>query len=268
MIGLEEHFAYKANACIGIFNSIIFFLIQYYMWRAVFDSANGVFHDITEEKYIMYLFSGILISQVTNHTVDRKLFLDIKTGNIAFRLLKPLGLVKQLFLSALGRQIGLVLSFVPLLIIISHYFLLSFCLSSNLYYFIISTILALILSFQISFLFGLLAFYTTNTWGLYLLRLNLFPILSGQIIAISVLKSMSENLDGLLAGIAGCLYAISYITPLQSTFNTPSGIASEIIQGNAVLFHIFLQIFWIFLIGIFVNRIELTLLRTYEIQGS
>jgi len=137
-------------------------------------------------------------------------------------------------------------------------------------------LLAFILSFQISVLYGLLALWTTNTWGLYLLRSNLFPVLSGQVIALGLLyqvftQGISTDFggySGLLENIAQTFYWLAYSLPLQAIYYTPSGIVSGLINGSEVWSHLLIQLVWIIAIACLIQPAINRLSRKLDIQGA
>ena len=261
-------FAYKLNTLIGLFTQLVSFFIQYYLWLAVFKSHQGDFFGLEQGQYLTYICGGLLIGQLTQHGTDRALSMAIRTGDVIFNLVRPLNIVLQMFAAALGRQAAMGYTLLPLLVVFLIYVDLTTLNAAQLGYFTISLGLAFVLSFQVSFLFGLIAFYTTNTWGLYLLRMNLFPILSGQIIAVSMLAGIAQTGEGLLSMVSGIFYWLAYATPLQATFFTPSSILSGMMVGQEMWLHMGLQVCWILLLLVLSSRLFNNLISKFNIQGA
>ena len=157
-----EVFAYKLNTLIGLFTQLVSFFIQYYLWSAVFNSNEGDFFGIDQAQYLTYICGGLLIGQLTQHGTDRTLSVSIRTGDVIFNLVRPVSFVLQMFSEALGRQAAMAYTLVPLLIVFLIYVDLDTINASQLLYFSVTMVLAFILSFQVSILFGLIAFRILN----------------------------------------------------------------------------------------------------------
>jgi len=272
----HEAFAYKFNMFIGFFSNLVSFLIQYYLWRAVFEASDGSFYGIEQHQYLIYIAAGLLLNQLTTHTADERLSIGIRTGDIVFDLLRPLQLAKQLWYHTLGNHLGRAYALIPVFPVLFLYIDVSSLPIAQLLYFGCSLVLAFILSFQISVLYGLLALWTTNTWGLYLLRSNLFPVLSGQVIALGLLyqvftQGISTDFggySGLLENIAQTFYWLAYSLPLQAIYYTPSGIVSGLINGSEVWSHLLIQLVWIIAIACLIQPAINRLSRKLDIQGA
>ncbi|MEZ8656722.1 ABC transporter permease [Vibrio splendidus] len=265
--GLQEYFAYKFDSFVSVFNTLLFFSIQYYIWVGIFKSTDGDFFGVSQESYIIYLVMGIMISQANNHSVDRWISSSIKRGEVVFLLLKPLSLFKYYFSMSLGRQMALFITLVPLFLFVSYFFSISHSVYFTYKYFV-SFILSILINFNILFLFGVLAFFTTNTWGLYLFRLNILPLVSGQLIALNVLQEMATQYTGFMGVLTNTLYNLSYMLPFQAIYFTPNAIASNMIDGQSVKNHLLLQVIWLIITSLLVAKSQKIAIRRYDVLGG
>ena len=210
-----------------------------------------------------------MLDQLTTHDVDRRLSTGIRTGDIVFEFLKPIKLIHKLWSHTLGTHLGKSYALLPVIPVLYWFVDASVVELSRSLLFLVSLVFAFVLSFQISMLFGLLALWTTNTWGLYLLRHNLFPILSGQIIAIPVLQQIAtESTNPLLAALTHGFAQVAYWLPLQATYFTPSGILSGLIAVDNIGFHLAIQVLWMLILGVLLTPIMNRLSQYVTIQGA
>ena len=264
-----ETFAYKFNLFIGFFSNLVTFLIQYYLWKAVFVAGGGQFYGFEQQAYLFYIAAGLVLNQLTTHDADRRLSTGIRTGDIVFEFLKPIKLIHKLWSHTLGTHLGKSYALLPVIPVLFWFVDASVVELSRSLLFLVSLVFAFVLSFQISMLFGLLALWTTNTWGLFLLRHNLFPILSGQIIAIPVLQQIAtESTNPLLAALTHGFAQVAYWLPLQATYFTPSGILSGLIAVDNIGFHLAIQVLWMLILGVLLTPIMNRLSQYVTIQGA
>ncbi|WP_196161684.1 ABC-2 family transporter protein [Reinekea sp. G2M2-21] len=266
-------FAYRFDVFIGLFNNLVVFTIQYYLWKAVFKSSNGSFLGISEANYILYIGFGLLLGQITSNNIDRRIAKGVRTGNIIFDLMRPAKFELQMFFHTCGELLARSFGLVPILVVLFFVVDLESIDLLRLGLFIPSAIFAVVISFQVNLLWGLLSFKTRNAWGLHLLKVNLFPLLSGQIVAFTVLHSVYEGVgEGLISQFVGDLsvglYWLSYCLPLQAIYFTPSGLLSGLLSWEQVYPHILLQLFWIAILYLTTRYSVHRLINSFEVQGG
>ncbi|GAD90019.1 hypothetical protein VHA01S_031_00310 [Vibrio halioticoli NBRC 102217] len=265
-------FAYKMNVLLGLFNNVVALLVQYFLWRAIFASNSGEFYGFEESQYLGFIGAVIFIKQFTTQGTDRRLAELIRTGDLVFKLTKPHGLIFQCFFEALGelsaRLYGLVLITLLVLVLVGDWLW-----TSQLPLFGVSLVLAFIISFQISVIYGSLALWTTNAWGLYLLRRNLFPLLSGQVIALPLLRQLGAseptNVTGeLVASGSSVLYHIAIYSPFQAVYQIPANILIQMSPDSGIYSSLLIQLGWIVLLSLISSPFIQHILKSFNIQGA
>jgi ABC-2 type transport system permease protein len=120
--------------------------------------------------------------------------------------------------------------------------------------FLLSAALGILLSTVFSLLFGVLAFWTLNLFGLNLLRNGIQMFFTGSLIPISLFPSWLQTLSSFL--------------PFPSMVYVPSAIYTGSISGNAIYTAIGMQVVWLVIIFVVVRLIWSVALRRITIFGG
>ena len=253
---IKQRFAYKFKAMAFSASSIIFMLIQYYLWRAIFLSNGGTLFSVSINQYLAYIGIGLLIENLTYCPQDLMVGDEIKTGNVAMNLLKPFSYRMMAFSRHVGEKVGDLVSLVPVFITVVVVTGVTFAPPLIILQFLISLCLGVVIAFLICYLTGILAFWATNIWGLHFLRKSLTFLFSGHVVAISIFLQLAKSntvfaplpfiTPEFLRGFFGVLGYTAYLLPFQATYFTPTGIYTGLISGQGqILIHILVQIFWV-----------------------
>lgn len=171
--------------------------IVYFLWRAVFQSTEGGLQSGMVGSYsfssmILYIFLNVIVANLTYVECSDSIADDIQDGSIAMRLIKPLSYRGQLFFVGLGNLIISLLFFalpftVILLALGKVMGITGF--STNIWsilLFIVSLFLGCIVRYFVSFCFGMIIFFTINSFGVWQLREAIERILSGALVPIAL----------------------------------------------------------------------------------
>lgn len=253
---IKQKYAYKFKSFMFSISSVIFMLIQYYLWKAIFESNGGMLYNIGLKQYISYIGMGLVVENITLCPQDLVVGEEVKSGSVAINLLKPFSYGKMVFARHIGEKVGELVSLIPVFLLIVLGTGVNYVSCVTFLQFLLSLFLALIIAFLACYFTGLMAFWATNCWGLHFLRKSLTFLFSGHVIAIEMLfqaaKSDMTNIPlpliskELAKGFFCILGHISYLLPFQTMYYTPTAIYTGIISGHKkVLLHILLQVFWI-----------------------
>jgi ABC-2 type transport system permease protein len=188
--------------------------------------------------------------------------LDALGRGVAMSLLKPFNYGWMVFARHVGEKIGELVSLIPVFILVFILIDINFSSMINILLFCLSLPLSFVIMFSVCYLTGLLAFWTTNSWGLHFLRKSLTFLFSGHAIAIGLFLNAANtstlSIFNIHPDIIRTFFKIfgylAYILPFQAMYYTPTGIFSGIIGGTAYkLLHITIQVVWI-LIMLFVIK--------------
>ena len=239
---------YVEASIASVFTSVLFLLVQYFLWKAV--SAGNTYG--FSELFTYLVFSHIIAAFYPQY-LSHRLGSLIRSGDIAFALLRPYPLPLQLVFEELGSSAYLLLfTSLPILIageIISG-FNLAFC---NLLPSICFLALSYVMALLIELLFATLQFVTYSSWGINSLKYTAIMLLSGRILPFDFYPSWALKIVEVLP------FRFIYASPL------------EILSGktnNGFLQLALFALLWIFLLYICFSLIYRACLRRVIISGG
>lgn len=263
--GLLDVFAYKFNVLSWMLVVASSLLCLFFLWVAVYrnspqDIINGFrFQEIIAYTVIINIFSFTVNCSETQDMIME----DIHTGQIAMSLIKPISYRLRCLFTTFGKLIGNNLIFgIPALVIATvllagnHYIQIAsaFIFCRNLVLFLISELLAVILLDTISYIFGIISFYTLAGFGLYQIKDVIINFLSGGLIPIAFFPKQ----------MIGILNHMPFVGMAQN----PTLIFLGKMSLSEALNSILLQIVWLVLLELFAKLFYLRAIRKVTIQGG
>lgn len=184
---IMEALSFRASTLIKIIGNLVYLLIIYFLWKAIFDSSptdtvNGMsFYDT-----MIYLVLAAAMFNFMDTFVVWWIGDDYQTGQIVLHLTKPIEYRPFLFFSRLGNcVIAFFVTFLPTFIIVYFVTEGSIELGMNLFFFVISIFLAIGVNFCIDFFVGTICFYTQSVWGVNIMKEVIVSLLSGATIPLA-----------------------------------------------------------------------------------
>ena len=231
--GMQEMIAYRANFICFLIGEIMSAFIMYFVWKAVFLSTDReTFMGFTMEDMAVYLF----ISFLTGYLTYSDGAFSVGEEIIAMRMIKPCSFEMCFLFQELGsRIISVAMIFVPMVAGVEIYRcavsgFVRFQIGAFLLY-IVSLLLAYMISFYFNVCYGFMAFFFKNLWGTTLIKETVVNFLSGAIIPLAFLPS----------GLA----AVLNILPFASLSYTPVMIYMGMYSTSQILWSFGLQLFWL-----------------------
>ena len=258
---LKEKYTYRFKALMWSLSTLFNMLVQYYLWRSVYEEVNGNFLGVTQGEYLVYISFGVVFYNVISCMENMNIAEDIKSGNIAMNLCKPINYKTMVFFRHLGSKAGEFIGLIPLILVA---FLLTNNTSFDLFrlaLFSISTLFAFLLMFSFYYMVGIFTFWTTNYWGIQFFTNSIMGLFSGQLVAIEFFHQLGSG-EVVLSGLSilqnpffttffTLLEKLAYCLPFQSMYYTPMSILSGIIKTpRDIGAHIVLQIIWLLVLNI------------------
>ena len=194
---------YRIRFMFWVFYNFLSIIIVYFLWRAVYSSTlggleGGVINGYNFSSMVLYVFINVIVMNLTYMDCSDFIADDIQDGSIAMRLIKPLSYRGQLFFQGFGNlMISLIffaLPFTVFLLIFGKMMGVSGFITNPLtiVFFIVSIILGGIIRYFVSFCFGMIVFFTINSFGVWQLREAIERILSGALIPIALFPSWMQ----------------------------------------------------------------------------
>lgn len=152
VVTYKEWSAYRTHSMVSIFVGPVYFIVQYFIWTAVYGDKNQL-NGMDLTQMIVYFGASTLIGYLTMDFADWNLQMLIRTGKFLTFALRPIHHRFFAFSQKVGhRVLGLIFEFIPCYII----FILLFkvpLIPKYIGWTILSVILAFLMTFR---LFGLL----------------------------------------------------------------------------------------------------------------
>lgn len=198
--GIQSLIAYRMNIMGYIVGGLIYCFVMYYLWKAVFSASGGdIFMSFSMTDMVLYLFLSNLTGQLTFSGVCDTVGEEIKDGSISMRLIKPVNTDLSYLFNEIGSLVLMFLVFaLPMMIGLEIYrFSVSGMIMFNIGNFLLyllSVILAYLITFRVNLCFGFAAFYVKNIWGFGLLKNSIINFLSGALIPLAFMPEFLRNI--------------------------------------------------------------------------
>ena len=235
--GIQEQITYRANFICFLIGEIMAAFIMYFVWKAVFLSSDSeTFMGFTMEDMVVYIFITFLTGYLTYSDGAFAVGEEIIEGSIAMRMIRPCSFEMCFLFQELGnRIIAVSMIFVPMVLGVEIYrFAASGALRFQPLFFllyIVSLLIAYMISFYFNVCYGFMAFFFKNLWGTTLIKETVVGFLSGAIIPLAFLPS----------GLATVLNLL----PFASLSYTPVMIYMGMYSYGEIAWRIGLQLFWL-----------------------
>ena len=235
--GMQEMIAYRANFICFLIGEIMSAFIMYFVWKAVFLSSDSdTFMGFTMEDMVVYLFITFLTGYLTYSDGAFAVGEEIVDGSIAMRMIKPCSFEMCFLFQELGsRIISVSMIFVPLVagVEIYRYAVCGAVRFQPVFFllYIVSLLIAYMISFYFNVCYGFMAFFFKNLWGTTLIKETVVGFLSGAIIPLAFLP----------AGLS----AVLNFLPFASLSYTPVMIYMGMYSYGEIAWRIGLQLFWL-----------------------
>ena len=232
--GLLEALQWRASIFIQLIGNIIYLIIVYNLWQAIYASSpDETVNGMTFTDTMLYLVLAMTIFNMLSTWTVWMMSNEIRDGSIILTLIRPMEYRTYTFFNVLGGDaVTLFMLFLPTFVIVSLITNFAVPIGVNLLWFIPALIFARMISFYIDFFVGTVCLYTESTWGVDMAKEVLILLMSGAVIP--------------LAFFPDWLRTIAEFLPFQAIYNIPL----KILLGRAttlreLLTMLGVQLFWV-----------------------
>lgn len=252
----QEYFTYRLNFLMWRVRVVTQLLVIYFLWWAIFQNQEGEIFGYSQKLILTYILGGAVLRAIiySSRTID--VGDEINRGNLTNFLLKPISYIKYWFVRDLADKVlNIALAILELTVI---YLLLR----PNLFFqtdffrllpFALAVFMAVILYFYINYLFGLLAFWTPETWAPRFVFFVLLDFLAGSLFPLDILPQY--------------LYEILKFLPFFYLQFFPLKIYLGQLDFNQIAWGLLICLAWIFLFYQFVHLVWARGLKIYSAEG-
>ena len=258
--GVQTLIAYRMNFFGFAIGGLIYCFVMYYLWKAVFGSSGSDnFMGFSMVDMTLYLFLSNITSQLTCSSVCDYVGEEIKYGTIVMRLIKPVNTDMSYLANEMGGNgMKFIISTLPMIIGIEIYRFFAvgqvmFHIGSFALY-LVSVILAYLISFRVNLCFGFMAFYVKNLWGMNILKNSIINFLSGMLIPLAFMPDFLRK-------------TLEYM-PFSSMNYTPVMIYMGKYSIYETVFRLLVQAVWAVIIYALSKIIWLGAIKRLSVQGG
>ena len=236
-----ESLQYRLGTFVTLFANLIYLALVYFLWKAIYaSSGKDVVNGMTFSDTMIYLILATALFNFLEMFIVWDMSRAIQSGKIILDLLKPMRYRTYTFWSYSGSHVVLfVLTFIPTFIVVCFITHGAIPMGINLLYFAISTLLALIINFNIEMIVATVCLYTESTWGINIVKETIVLLLSGASIPLAFFPEKAR--------------AVVSMLPFRAVYDIPLSIllkknGSDTTQGLLNLMA--LQVVWIVILGL------------------
>ena len=229
----KEWAAYRTHSMVSILVGPIYYLVQYFIWNAVYNEGQTI-GGLSLEAMLTYAGVTAVIGYLTMDFADWNLQMLIHTGKYLTFALRPIHHRYFAFCQKIGhRVLGFLFEFVPVFLIFALVFRVNM-MPAQAPWAALSIGLAYLMNFYVNYCIGLTGFWLTKTGGLrgviYLLKsfcsgalipLTLFPDAVGRVLFLMPFQFMTYVPARVYTGtyeLAGRAYSIPNIVAIQAIY--------------------------------------------------
>lgn len=256
-MGFMEEMGYKVATLVKIFGNLLYLALIYFLWKAIFrSSGTDVVNGMTFETTYIYLVLASALFVFMEMYVVWDIGREIRDGKIVLNLLRPMKYKSYLFWSFSGSfAFSFIGTFLPTFLIVLFVANGTIPIGINLLYFVVATILAIVINFNVDFIVGTICIYTESIWGINIMKQVIIALLSGQTIPLAFFPDTFK-------AVAECL-------PFRAIFDTPLTILlTRDPDGIFVLRKLLISLFWAIVLSIFSNLFWKFSVRRITVNGG
>ena len=254
-VGYLTYLAYRFQVLMNVVSYLLIIGLNYYLWRAIF-AKKAVIAGFTLEQMMTYVVIAWSARTFFANRIDRMIGDAVRDGTIAMDLLRPTNFQLYHYFRAFGRAMFMMLFMtLPIIAVASLIFPVR-PPSGRLgpYLFPLSVLLSFFLHAGISYLTGLVAFFTRNNEGVLRFKQMLVEVFSGVMIPIAFFPGWVQD--------ALFWLPFKYIAYAPLRIYLGMEPLSRVHQG------VLLQIMWIVIIYLAGQVLWHFAIRRLEVQGG
>lgn len=181
----KEWAAYRTHSMVSIFVGPVYFVVQYFIWTAVYGSRTTL-GGLSLPQMLTYFGANALIGYLTMDFADWNLQMLVRTGKYLTFALRPVHHRFFAFSQKCGhRVLGFFFEFVPCMVLFVLLFDVNM-IPAHWGWTALSVILAFLMNFYINYIIGMTAFWLTQSNGIRSFWNIMSGVFSGALIPLAL----------------------------------------------------------------------------------
>lgn len=242
----KRKLSYKWSFWLSTISKVLNVLMYCFLWQGIFrNSSSSVIKGFTKDSMICYVITSFLVSSLISGSVTKQIADDVREGNIAMSLCKPISYRVNLILMSFGDFLYKFVTWGIVTLVIVVFYEQGCGIGRGMEYFTVFTLFVIssfILRALFDFCFGMIAVKTTYSFGLMLIKDAFLAFISGQMIPYDFMPDILREIFNMLP-FGGMVYTPSML--LLGRFSTGQIIKLVIMQFLwIILMYILSGFFW------------------------
>ncbi len=194
-VTFKEWGAFRTHSMVSIFVGPVYFIVQYYIWNAVYGSGTNALGGMELFEMIRYFGATALIGYVVMDFADWNLSMLIRTGKFLTFALRPLNHRFFALSQKFGhRVLGIAVEFVPCVLIFSLLFGIDMR-PAHFGWLVLSVVLAFFMNFYVNYCLGLASFWLVRAEGIRMVYNLISSIFSGALIPLALFPAAFQSVQ-------------------------------------------------------------------------
>ena len=182
--GIMEELHFRLGTFVTVLGNLIYLTLVYYLWKSIYaSSGTDVVNGMSFTDTIIYLVLATALFNFLEMYIVWDMSRKIQSGSIILDLLKPIKYHRFNFFNYFGNNVMMFFStFLPTFIIVFIITRGAIHVGSNMLFFVVSVVLALLVNYYIEMFTATICLYTESTWGINIVKESIVLLLSGATI--------------------------------------------------------------------------------------
>ena len=253
--GMMESLNFRLSTFVTIIGNVIYLVIIYYLWKAIFaSSGTDVVNGMTFEDTMIYLVLATAMFYFMEMYIVWNMGRDIQTGRIVLHLIKPMKFRRYMFFSFSGNFVmSFILTFLPTAVIV--YFVTNGAIHLGINLLFLQACFWPHDQFFRGLFVGTICLYTESIWGINITKEVVVLLLSGATIPISFFPET--------------LAKVVMFLPFQAIYNTPLSLLIKHQMPAGSRFEMLgLQLFWIIVLAVITDLFWKKSVKQITVNGG
>lgn len=201
---LKTQMAYKGAFYLFMLIELFSAFIGYFLWMAIYGSSDqNTLGGLTRNEMVVYVFMTHVATQIAMISIDEWIADDVEAGSVAMNLIKPIDYRTSLLARALGDMIyrfaaPSVFVWEGLELYRIYALKMPFTGWKTIVLFLASCMMSFFIYTLFDFCFGMIAFLTSYSLGLFMAKTAVLGFLTGQLIPLTFFPETVQKVFGFL----------------------------------------------------------------------
>lgn len=188
----KEWAAYRSHMAVSLLVGPVYFLVQYFIWHAVFEGTETL-NGFTLEQMLSYFGIAAVINYLTFDFADWNLQMLVRTGKFITFALRPMPHWLFALAQKIGhRSLGFMIEFVPIFLIFLFVFGIKLWPVMPIWA-VLSIVLSFLMNFMVNYCVGLTAFWLVRAEGVRRVFLLLKDISAGLFVPLTFFPEWTQK---------------------------------------------------------------------------